>query len=129
MSRTPAVPPRSRAAAEVARMHDDTRASLDAITDLVLREYRVSRGDLMSPLRTGPVAEARRVAMYLASHYARPHDTDTLDAVLPGYFGRDRSTVAWALTCVESSLEGASSSDRRLKRIVEKLTAAVSTLP
>ena len=109
-------------------MHDDTRASLDAITDLVLREYRVSRGDLMSPLRTGPVAEARRVAMYLASHYARTHDTDTLDAVLPGYFGRDRSTVAWALACVESSLEGASSSDRRLKRIVEKLTAAV-TLP
>lgn len=110
-------------------MHADTRASLDAITDLVLHEYRVSREDLMSPLRAAPVAEARRVAMYLSRHYARPHDTDTLDAVLPGYFYRDRTTVAWAITCVESLLEGASSSDRRAKRIVEKLTAAVSKLP
>lgn len=123
---------RERRAAEA--MSPKARASLDYIVGLVTDDCRVARADVISPRRTGAVAEARQLAVYLSHHYAQPGPDDTIDSLLPGYFSRDRATIAWAVKVVDLRLTW----DKRFKRRVAKLSDTirqayalnvVSTLP
>jgi chromosomal replication initiation ATPase DnaA len=97
-------------------MSPATLSSLDRIVGLVLAEWRVSREDLFSRARRGPVAEARKVAVYLAHRYAQPGPVE-----LPKYFRRDRATVAWAVESIATLLTW----DKRLARRIAPLADAL----
>jgi|SanBayMetagenome_1026888.scaffolds.fasta_scaffold24635_3 chromosomal replication initiation ATPase DnaA len=108
---------RERRAAEA--MSPKARASLDYIVGLVTDDCRVARADVFSPRRgIGAISEARQLAMYLAHHYAQPGPDDTISSLLPGYFNRDRATVAWAVKTVNLRLTW----DKKFQRRVAKLS-------
>jgi chromosomal replication initiation ATPase DnaA len=108
-------------------MSPATLSSLDRIVGLVITEWRVSRDDLFSRTRRGPVAEARKVATYLCHRYAQPGPSDSLDAVLPEYFRRDRTTVAWAVESIATLLTWDKRLARRIAPIADALRPATTT--
>ena len=66
--------------------------TIERVQELACAAFEVSRDELLSTTRTGRVAWARQVAMYLA----RRHTGASLPAIGEGFGGRNHTTVMYA---------------------------------
>ncbi|MDP1847900.1 MAG: chromosomal replication initiator protein DnaA [Solirubrobacteraceae bacterium] len=66
--------------------------TIERVQELTCAAFEVSREELLSGARAGPVAWARQVAMYLA----RRHTGASLPAIGAGFGGRNHTTVMYA---------------------------------
>lgn len=106
----------------------ERRVTMRAVSAMTAREFGVSFGTMRSVSRTGDVALARQVAMYLI--------VTELGKTLPeaGQFfsGRDHTTVLHANRKVAALCEGDDAFARRIECLREKILAAeagISSLP
>ena len=81
--------------------------------------FGVSREELLSPTRRGPVVEARQVAMYLA----RRHTNRSLPQIARDFERRDHTTVMHALKRVESRLQ----TEPSLTNTLEELSSSLAS--
>jgi chromosomal replication initiator protein len=96
--------------------------TLDQIKDATCAVLRVSRADLDSPRRAANVVRARQLAIYVA----RTNTTIPI-ANIARSFGRDHSTVLYAIRTVEKRLAPGSDIHRALEAIHERLLIPPAT--
>lgn len=90
---------------------------IEPILEVVQREFRVGRGDILVPTRSGKdIAWARQVAMYLAYHRNGRNFTAVGRA-----FNRDRTTVRHAVIKVQ---ERVVAGNEQLSRILQEVRNA-----
>jgi len=66
--------------------------TIERVQELTCAAFEVTREELLSTARSGPIAWARQVAMYLA----RQHTGASLPAIGEGFGGRNHTTVMYA---------------------------------
>ena len=83
---------------DLIRPQEPKRIKIEEIQRIVVRQYNVSRGDLLSSRRTAHVVRPRQIAMYLA----RTLTLTSLPEIGRRFGGRDHTTVLHAVRKIEN---------------------------
>jgi chromosomal replication initiator protein len=92
--------------------------TIEAIKQIVCRQYRVSATDVVSRSRKKCFVRPRQVAIYLARRY-----TDAPLEAIGRSFSRYHATVMHSIRCVEREMKGDAALRRQVELISERLHA------